>query len=376
VNKETKLTKNESQLLLRTPQEIVAHLDQYIVGQDEAKKTLACACYCHLHSCATIESIVEPVWPDNHTLIAGPSGTGKSEMIRVLCSLLKIPNYQIDCTSLTPNGYKGTNISYILNDLEEKFVLDDDITPPCIVIWDEVDKLWDDGSEAGKYRRMTQSDTLKVFEGAKVSERLDLSRILHVACGSFVGMDEILHPKRPPTIGFESALFQDNHSGPVSSTHIEAKHFIEFGLIPELVGRFSRFAATERHDLADMKDIMLKSKISFLWRKIDQYKRHGTKLVFLDDAVEELAKIALNHPSGARGLRQLISHALAPWDFQLSELLTSGILEIRYDRLSIQDGTKAQVVMVPPSAAARKPMPKDGTIQREGSVDDGDIFIF
>lgn len=366
---------DELQFLLRTPQEIVTHLDQYIIGQDEAKRTLACACYCHLHSCAIAESYADPVWPDNHTLISGPSGTGKSEMIRVLCSLMEIPFYQIDCTSLTPNGYKGTNIQYVLNDLEEKFVLDDDRTPPCMVIWDEIDKLWDDGSEAGKYRRMTQMDTLKIFEGAKTSERLDLSRLLHIACGAFVGMDEIVYPKKFPTIGFKTAFLQDNHSGPESSTHIEAKHFIEFGLMPELVGRFSRFTTMNQLHKADMISIMLKSKISFLRRKIDQFQRHGTKLVFLDDAVEALAEIAMTHPFGARGLRQLISHALAPWDFQLSDLLTSGIREIRYDRLSLQDGTKAQVVMGSPSTAEREPMPK-ATTERDGSFDDGDICIF
>jgi ATP-dependent Clp protease ATP-binding subunit ClpX len=345
VNTETKLPKYESQFPLRTPQEIVAHLDQYIVGQDEAKKTLACACYCHLHSCATTDSFAEAVYPDNHTLIAGPSGTGKSEIIRILCTLLEIPYYLIDCTSLTPNGYKGTNMQYVINELGEQFVSDEDITPPCMVIWDEIDKLCDDGTEAGKYLRMTQTDTLKIFEGAKSSERLNLSRILHIGCGSFVGMDDILHPKPFPTIGFNSAFIQENNSGQKSCTHIEAKHFIKHGLIPELVGRFSRFATTQQHRMADMKDIMLKSKISFLRRKIDQYKRHGTELVFLDDAVEELAKIALNHPSGARGLRQIISHALAPWDFQLADLITSGIQEIHYDRNSVHDGTKAHVIM-------------------------------
>jgi ATP-dependent Clp protease ATP-binding subunit ClpX len=84
--------------------EIVSHLDQSIIGQDETKRTLASACYCHLHACAMADSNGEAAWPDNHILIAGPSGSGKSEMIKVLCSYLKIPYYQIDCTNLTPNG--------------------------------------------------------------------------------------------------------------------------------------------------------------------------------------------------------------------------------------------------------------------------------
>ena len=109
---------------------------------------------------------------------------------------------------------------------------------------------------------------------------------------------------------------------------------------------------------------------------MDQYQRHGTKLVFMDDAVEALAGIAMTHPSGARGLRQLISHALAPWDFQLSDLLTRGIREIHYDRLAILDGTKAHVVTGSPSTGVRTPTPITATTQRAGAVNDDDICVF
>ncbi len=325
-----------------TPAEIVAHLDQYIIGQDDAKRTLACACYCHLHSCAIAESHGESVWTDNHTMIAGPSGTGKSEMIRILCAYLKIPNYQIDCTMLTPAGYKGRGMEVVIDDLEQTMVQDDDSTPPFIVTWDEIDKLWDDGSDAGRYRRMTQADTLKLIEGGKVSENLNTSRILHIACGAFVGMDQIRFPEDPPQIGFNSAISVSNAN---DTDHIKAEHFIKAGLIPEFVGRFSRFTATNQLNRTDMMHIILTSKISFFRRKIEQFERHGTKLVFSDDAIDELAGMALSHPSGARGLRQIITQALAPWDFRLAELVASGVHGIYYDRQSVHDGTLARVVM-------------------------------
>lgn len=325
-----------------SPAEIVAHLDQYIIGQDDAKRTLACACYCHLHSCAIAESYGESVWTDNHTMIAGPSGTGKSELIRTLCAYLKLPNYQIDCTMLTPAGYKGRGMEVVIDDLEQTMVQDDDSTPPFIVSWDEIDKLWDDGSDAGRYRRMTQADTLKLIEGGKVSENLNTSRILHIACGAFVGMDKIRFPADPPQIGFSPARSANKTN---VTSNIEAQHFIKFGLITELVGRFSRFAAMNPLLRSDMASIMVNSKISFLRRKVEQFRRHGTKLIFTDDAVDELAGMALSHPSGARGLRQLITQALAPWDFQLAELLNGGIREIHYDRQAIHDGTKARLIV-------------------------------
>lgn len=328
-----------------TPAEIVAHLDQYIIGQHDAKRTLACACYCHLHSCAIAESYGESVWTDNHTMIAGPSGTGKSELIRTLSAYLKIPIYQIDCTILTPNGYKGKGIEAVINELEQTMVQDDNSTPPCIVTWDEIDKLWDDGSEAGRYRRMTQADALKLIEGGKVSENLDTSRILHIACGAFEGMEKIRFPADPPQIGFNTKQFPCISTESLRTEHIEAQHFIKFGLIPELVGRFSRFSATNPLNRTNMMHIMVASKISFLRRKIEQFQRHGTKLVFFDDAIDELAIMALCHPSGARGLRQLITQALAPWDFEMAELLTRGVREICFDRQAIHDGTKARLIM-------------------------------
>lgn len=323
--------------------EIVSYLDQSIIGQDETKRTLASACYCHLHACAVADSNGEAAWPDNHTLIAGPSGSGKSEMIKALCSYLKIPYYQIDCTNLTPNGYRGRNMESVITDMEQKLVNDDEITPACLVIWDEIDKLSDDGSEAGRYHRMTQSDCLKLIEGGKVSENLNTAKILHVACGAFVGMDKIRFPLATPIIGFNPAPVINADIG--NSNKIEAEHFIKFGLMPEFVGRFSRFSAMSQLLKSDMVKIMTESKISFLRRKIEQFERHGTKLIFSDEAIDELATIAISHPSGARGLRQLISQALAPWDYQLADLGAGGIREIHYDNESIFDGNKARIVL-------------------------------
>jgi ATP-dependent Clp protease ATP-binding subunit ClpX len=329
-----------------SPAEIVAHLDQFIIGQEETKRTLASACYCHLHACEVAESNGEVAWPDNHTLIAGPSGSGKSEMIKVLCAYLKIPYYQIDCTNLTPNGYRGRNIESVISDMEQKLVKDDDSTPACLVIWDEIDKLVDDGSEAGRYHRMTQADCLKLIESGKVSDNLNTTKILHVACGAFVGMDKICFPLATPIIGFNPSPIPISDSA--RTTKIEAQHFIKFGLIPEFVGRFSRFSAMSQLLKSDMVKIMTESKISFLRRKIEQFERHGTKLIFSDEAIDELANIAITHPSGARGLRQLISQALAPWDYLLADLGSKGIREIHYDQRSIYDASRARIVISAP----------------------------
>lgn len=259
----------------------------------------------------------------------------------------------------------------VISDMEQKLVKDDDSTPACLVIWDEIDKLVDDGSEAGRYHRMTQADCLKIIEGGKVSDNLNTAKILHVGCGAFVGMDKIRFPLATPIIGFNPSPIPISDSA--RTTKIEAQHFIKFGLIPEFVGRFSRFSAMGQLLKSDMVKIMKESKISFLSRKIEQFERHGTKLIFSDEAIDELANIAINHPSGARGLRQLISQALAPWDYQLADLGPSGIREIHYDKASIYDGNKAQVVMGAPFQVLPVLNEKNESSDKEES---DDFFVF
>lgn len=369
-----------------SPSEIVAHLDQYIVGQGEAKRTLATACYCHMDNCITSLDNGTMVWPDNNVLIAGPSGSGKSEMIRTLSDYLQIPHFQVDCTNLSPTGYKGRNLASVISDMEDHLVTDGLTPPTCIVTWDEIDKLQDDGTDAGEYRRMLQSDMLKLLEGTKVSETLDSTRILHIACGAFRGLDEIRTPTPKPTIGFTSEESQITSNSQGCPEPIQARHFIEFGLISEFVGRFTHLTTLDPLSRENMRDIMVASKISFLQRKIEHYKSHGAKLAFEDEAIDALAESALNHPSGARGLRQLLSKSLAPWDFKMSEFRSLGIREIHYDCQAIHDGNKARLVTANPIPERKKAShnptekaeakPVKTLPDSDGEEDDDDFCIF
>lgn len=377
-----KTEKAKPDLFLPSPGEIVAHLDQYIIGQAEAKQILASACYCHAHNCATLASLDDPVWPDDNVLMAGPTGSGKSEMIRVICDFLRLPYYQVDCTSLSPTGYKGLNVENVIDNLESHFVSDGLSPVACIVVWDELDKLLDDGTDAAEYRRMLQTDLLRILEAAKKCDELNTSRILHLACGAFVGLDDIRHPKQSPTIGFGEHGSLSDVTQKTVDKEVKAEHFVEYGLIPELVGRFGRFTSLRPLSLDDMVSIMTDSKISFLGRKAAQYERHGTQLVFTEGAVIELARLAMNHPSGARGLRQLVNKALAPWDFLLADLKGHGIHEIHYDACAVHDGSKARLITGERSRAMRTPaitqIPEKApkTYDDVEEDDDDDICIF
>jgi ATP-dependent Clp protease ATP-binding subunit ClpX len=326
------------------PNEIYAHLNQCIIGQDHAKHALACASYNHLFSCAHPDLETGKSWPDNHTLIAGPSGTGKSEMIRILCNFLGIPWYLVDCTNLSPSGYRGKNIENLINELEGHFASDDVLRDPCVVVWDEVDKLWDDKSEAGRYRRMVQTDCLKILEGAPVFDDIDASKILHIACGAFVGLDKLRFPVPPAQIGFHSTTGQAKPPKGTKNNQIKPEHFIQYGMIPEFIGRFSRFAVMHPLNKSELQTILTESKISFLRRKVDEYAMHGISLVFAPGAINRLADMAMAHPSGVRGMRQIITEVLEPWDYRLPNLASDGVAEIHFDEIAICHPTLAELI--------------------------------
>ena len=198
--------RSQMQPALPSPEEMVAHLDRHIIGHGPAKKMLAVACYDHLMQCAAAELMGGKVWPDNHSVIAGPSGCGKSAMIEVLGDYLGVPVLQIDCTNLTPHGYKGRNLSQIFDDLVGRLV-DGEQTRPALLVWEEIDKLASCGDEAGKYREMSQADALRFLDGAMCGDegRLDASRILSLGCGVFAGLDRIRDPDSISRIGFQTA---------------------------------------------------------------------------------------------------------------------------------------------------------------------------
>jgi len=361
--------------LIPSPSQIVDHLDQFIIGQDHAKRTLASACYCHAFACATTTAQSATIWPDNNVLISGPSGSGKSELVRTLTKFLRIPCHMVDCSQLTPSGYKGQNIQGIIDDMESQLVGEHIAPSACILVWDEIDKLRSTASDAGEYKRMTQTDMLRLIEGAKTSGSLNSSRILHIGMGAFDGIEDLVRPTCR-TIGFSENVCNDG-DWPAKNEKVLPEHYISYGLIPELVGRFARFSTMSPLTVENMSDIILKSKISYLRRKVSQYEKHGAKLVFSDAAVADLAQRSLGHPSGARGLKQILTEALEPWDFQLADMRSKGISEIHYDKDAIIDGTKARVVMGNPQAPLQVGMPDFVSTPRMKEEDDHeDLFVF
>lgn len=317
----------------------MAHLDGRIIGHGAAKKMLAVACYEHLMQCATADLMGGKVWPDNHSIITGPSGCGKSAMIEALGALLGIPVLQIDCSNLTPHGYKGRDLSQYFESFAEK-ISDEDCTRPAIVVWEEIDKLscFRD-PVAGQYRAMVQADALRFLDGAVCGGDgyLDASRILSIGCGAFDGLDEFRDPERKPEIGFGKMARSRSGSGCIEPLpEIMPEHLVKYGLLPEFVGRFSRLAALAPLDAVAMRKVLVDAESSVLKRRISFFGLHGVRLNFSDDAIDELVSMGMAHPTGVRSLRLVLDRVLGEVEYRLPTLAAQGVRGIALDRRAVR----------------------------------------
>jgi ATP-dependent Clp protease ATP-binding subunit ClpX len=313
--------------LLPTPKEIIAMLDRRVVGQIEAKRTLAVAAYNHFLFCALGELSNWPVEPTS-VLLLGPTGCGKSALLKAMRDCTNIPMVYLNCTALTQNGYKGTNINEVLERLENE-LLDDNRTQPAIVVWDEVDKLTElpfthPGLSCG-----VQQDLLTYLDGTRCgkSGQLDSSRLLNVACGAFVGLDKLRKRRdSAPRIGFvqQSAKSDTEESMEPLST----QHLIEYGLIPEFVGRFSSITELVPLDAVTLRRILTEAEGNPLAVKKRMFGIHGVELRVTDCAIDEMIARAAQMGTGARSLKRVIHAALGRYDRRLPEMAARGVTSL------------------------------------------------
>jgi len=313
--------------LLPTPAELIAMLDRKVVGQIEAKRSLTVAAYYHFLGCALGELTNWPVEPTS-VLLVGPTGSGKSHLLKTLRECLGIPLVYISCTGMTQNGYKGININEVLERLEDE-LLEDHRTQPAIVVWDEVDKLVELPNTHPVSTRGVQQDMLTYLDGTHCgkSGKLDSSRFLNVACGAFVGMDEVRKKhKSAPQIGFYT---QSDHSDAAETLEpLNSQHLIEFGLIPEFVGRFSSITELVPLDPATLRRILTHAEGNPLAVKQRFFLMHGIELIVTDCALDEIIARAAKMGTGARGLRRALQNTLGRYDCRLPELGAKGVTSL------------------------------------------------